>query len=130
LPPKLFVRKEDAIPVSLLSLRSSVITPDTMALDRQLGDMLARSVSAQPKVFVLERQRLERLAYEKEWQADTEAFWNGAMVIGSGASENVLWTVTEVKIDLGWPFTLPVILCGAVGLLCLVWPSPKPPKLP
>lgn len=79
--PKLFVRKEEAIPVSLLSVRSSVITPDTMALDRQLADMLAKSLSSQPKIFVLERQRLERLAYEKDWQATNEPFWNGAMVI-------------------------------------------------
>lgn len=81
LVPKLFVRKEEAIPVSLLSLQSPVITQETMALDRQLIDLLARSLSAQPNIFVLERQRLERLAFEKDWQATNESFWNGAMVI-------------------------------------------------
>lgn len=79
--PKLFVSKADAIPVSLLSLRSSVITPDTIALDRQLADLLAKSLASQPKIFVLERQRLERLSYEKDWQATNEPFWNGAMVV-------------------------------------------------
>ena len=81
LVPKLFVRKEEAIPVSLLSLHSSVITPETIALDRQLTDLLARNLMAQPKIFVLERQRLERLANEKDWQATNETFWNGAMVV-------------------------------------------------
>ncbi|MGV3757438.1 MAG: hypothetical protein ACO1QS_18825 [Verrucomicrobiota bacterium] len=99
--PKLFVRKEDAIPVSLLSLRSSVITQDTMALDRQLADLLARSLSSQPKIFVLERQRLDRLAYEKDWQATNESFWNGAMVIeGVVNPETVTAGVVKIKARL------------------------------
>ncbi len=97
LVPKLFVRKEEAIPVSLLSLHSSVITPETIALDRQLTDLLARNLMAQPKIFVLERQRLERLAYEKDWQATNETFWNGAMVV-EGVINPEGMTPGEIKI--------------------------------
>jgi MFS family permease len=59
-----------------------------------------------------------------------QIFYSHARVVGSGSSDNVFWTDVEVDNDLGWRFFLPVIMCGAVGLLCFVWPTRKPPKLP
>ena len=56
-------------------------------------------------------------------------FFSHSRVIGSGQSDNASWVASVVEIDAGWQFLLPVIVCGAIGLLCLVWPSPKPPKL-
>jgi len=57
-------------------------------------------------------------------------FFSHSRVVGSGSSGNASWMVTETKIDFGWCFSAPVVLCGVVGLLCLAWPSRKPPKLP
>jgi hypothetical protein len=56
-------------------------------------------------------------------------FFSHSRVIGSGSSGNASWIATETKIDLGWYFSVPVILCGAIGVFCLAWPTPKPPKL-
>jgi len=50
-------------------------------------------------------------------------------VVGSGSSGGASWTAGEVEIDVGWQFPVPTILCGAAGVLCLVWPTRKPPKL-
>jgi hypothetical protein len=32
--------------------------------------------------------------------------------------------------ELGWQYTIPIIVCGAVGVFCLAQSSRKPPKLP
>ena len=41
--------------------------------------------------------------------------------------------VGGVSIDLGGDMSLlyliPIILLGVIGLLCFLWPSPRPPKL-
>jgi len=62
-----------------------------------------------------------------------ETFFAHWRVVGSGSSRHgpltSIWTAVEVKSDLGWIYFIPVILCGAVGVLCLAWPTRKPPKL-
>jgi hypothetical protein len=57
-------------------------------------------------------------------------FFSHSRVIGSGSSASGSWTASEVEIDLGWRFFLPVVLCGIVGVFCIAWPSRKPPRLP
>lgn len=51
-------------------------------------------------------------------------------VIGSGSSGNASWTVTEIRLKISGFYPLSIIICGALGILCLLWPSRKPPKLP
>ena len=50
-------------------------------------------------------------------------------VVASGSSGSAYWTVAEAHPAISWRHSIPVILCGAVGVLCLVYPSRKPPKL-
>jgi len=48
---------------------------------------------------------------------------------GSGSSDNAPWADYSVKLGVNDYFFIPIILCGMVGAFCLLWPSPKPPKL-
>lgn len=48
-------------------------------------------------------------------------------VVASGSEGNANWVV--VSTDWPWRYFIPIILCGAIGVFCLAWPSRKPPKL-
>jgi hypothetical protein len=90
--PKLGVQPRDAIPVSLLNLRSAVATTDSKVLERSLTFLLAARLVREPKVFVLERQHLSALELDKNFIAP------------SGVPE---WAtarfVTDGEIQLGGP---------------------------
>jgi hypothetical protein len=79
--PKLSVKLEDAVPVSIGSLRSSVATGDGVALESELSALLRLRLAQEPSVFVLERRGMEALQTEKELGAVEEPFWNGAVVV-------------------------------------------------
>jgi len=54
--------------------------------------------------------------------------------IGNGSVGNRYWMATETKLDINTHafdllYLVPIILCGTLGLLCLLWPQRKPPKL-
>ena len=53
-------------------------------------------------------------------------------IVGSGHAGSVGWMVTEQKIETNFSpvYLIPIGLCGAAGLLLLLWPTRKPPKLP
>jgi hypothetical protein len=50
-----------------------------------------------------------------------------------GGSGNFKWYMTVSQGDFfttDWRYAVPaIVICGASGLLFLLWPSPKPPKL-
>jgi hypothetical protein len=48
--------------------------------------------------------------------------------IGAGGDSNGYWIASTWKSVIGGWYLIP-ILFGAVGMLCLVWPRRKPPKL-
>ncbi len=79
--PKFAVKKQDAVPLSLLNLRSSVSTADGLDLERELTSLLHLRLAREPSIFVLERRRLEELQEEKELGMEAEPFWNGAYVV-------------------------------------------------
>lgn len=79
--PKLTVLEKDAVPISILNLRSAVRTAEAEALERELTTLLYHRLSQQPEVFVLERRRLELLAEEKELTGAGSAFWNGGFLL-------------------------------------------------
>jgi len=56
-------------------------------------------------------------------------FHSHVRVIGSGSTGNSSWADAEVTNDLGWGFFVPVIAGGVAGIICLVWPSRKPPRI-
>jgi ABC-type branched-subunit amino acid transport system permease subunit len=50
-------------------------------------------------------------------------------IIGSGSSGGVHWVAMESDSKTNMYYVIPIILCGAIGILCLAWPHRKPPKL-
>jgi len=79
--PKLGVLEKDAVPVSVLNLRSAVKSRDGEALERDLTTLLERRLSHQREVFVLERRRMTTLEGEKDLASETNAFWSGSYLI-------------------------------------------------
>jgi hypothetical protein len=49
--------------------------------------------------------------------------------VGSGSTGNGEWIDFSGKLGLGGYCLVPISLCGAVGMVCLLWPSRKPPVL-
>jgi len=80
--PKLAVASRDAVPVSILNLRSAAANGDSEAVERQLTLLLYNRLMNDKSVFVLERRRLELLTEETQ-RADLpeNAFWNGSFLV-------------------------------------------------
>jgi uncharacterized membrane protein YfcA len=68
---------------------------------------------------------LSVVAYVVAWVA-----FSHSRVVGSGSSGNATWTASEVTSDVSWRYWLPILVCGVIGVFCLVRSSRKPPKLP
>lgn len=79
--PKLTVARKDAVPVSILNLRSTLNTTRAVALERDLTLLLTERLLRQREVFVLERRRMNRLTMERELGGDESAFWNGSYLL-------------------------------------------------
>ena len=88
--PKLNVKLEDAVPVSIGSLRFSVSTGEGVALESELTALLRLRLAQEPSVFVLERRGLEALQTEKELGAVEEPFWNGAVVVDGTINRDLI----------------------------------------
>jgi hypothetical protein len=48
---------------------------------------------------------------------------------GGGSSGSSLWACYSVHSGVSEYYFIPILLCGAVGAFCLLWPARKPPKL-
>ncbi|MDB6016425.1 MAG: Calcium-binding EF-hand-containing protein [Pedosphaera sp.] len=80
--PKLAVLPKDAVPISILNLRSAVQSPQGEALERELTLLLHNRLVREKHLFVLERRRMHSLTDEKELSTTAEsAFWNGAYLL-------------------------------------------------
>jgi hypothetical protein len=79
--PKLAVLPKDAVPISILNLRSALRTSEAESLERELTGLLQYRLIQQPEVFVLERRRLELLAEEKELGTENSPFWAGGYLL-------------------------------------------------
>lgn len=80
--PKLHVRANDAIPVSVVNLRSAMQTEESRETERQLTLLAIQRLSQEPRLFVLERRKLQQLTTEKELNGmDDSAFWNGSFLL-------------------------------------------------
>ncbi len=86
--PKLTVLAKDAIPVSVVNLRSAISSPEAPELERQLQTLAVQRLSREPQLFVLERQKLQQVGEEKVLLTDETAFWNGAWLLEGVADQN------------------------------------------
>jgi hypothetical protein len=97
--PKLDVRLEEAVPVSIGSLRASVAAGDAGSLEAELTALLRLRLAQEPSVFVLERRGLMELQTEKDLTAAEEPFWNGAVVVDGIINRDVV-SQTSVTIHV------------------------------
>ncbi len=53
-------------------------------------------------------------------------------IVGGGHSDSGSWMVTvlEIHTNVSPLYLLPIVACGVAGILLLLWPPRKPPKLP
>jgi Ca2+-binding EF-hand superfamily protein len=80
--PKLGVLAKDALPISVVNLRSPLRTTEAQETELQLTALLVERLSREREIFVLERRRMELLSAEKELQSLKEsAFWNGSYLL-------------------------------------------------
>ncbi|MFA6545986.1 MAG: hypothetical protein WCS99_16320 [Limisphaerales bacterium] len=109
---KLAVPRAQATPISVLGLRMVVNAPDAGALQQGLSRVLAHRLTQEPELFVLERQRLDRLDVEKELAGTGETpFWSGSHLL-DGTIEPDLATqgMLNVRLQLASPGNVPVTL--------------------
>src|SRR4051812_30069369 len=82
LKPKLDVLAKDAIPISILNLRSALQSAESREAERQLTLLAIERLSREPRLFVLERRRMQLLTAEKELNGlDDSAFWDGSYLL-------------------------------------------------
>jgi Ca2+-binding EF-hand superfamily protein len=86
--PKLAVLVKDAIPVSVVNLRSAIQSAEAQETERQLKLLAIQRLSQERQFFVLERQRMQLLSEEKELKADESAFWNGSYLVEGVVDQN------------------------------------------
>lgn len=86
--PKLAVLTKDAIPVSVVNLRSAIQSDEGRETEAQLKWLTIQRLSLEPQLFVLERQRLEILSEEKALKSDESAFWDGSYLLEGVVGQN------------------------------------------
>lgn len=86
--PKLAVLLKDAIPLSVVNLRSAVQSGEAQETEQQLKLLTIQRLSREPQLFVLERQQMQLLTGEKELKLDDSAFWNGSYLLEGVVDQN------------------------------------------
>ncbi len=86
--PKLTVLVKDAIPISVVNLRSAIQSADAVETERQLKLLTIQRLSREAQLFVLERQKIELLTEEKDLKVDDSAFWNGSYLLDGVVDQN------------------------------------------
>ena len=79
---KLSVLEKDAVPISVINLRSAVSSPAGLEAERQLKLLTLDRLGREKQLFVLERQRMELLSDENRLkELDDSAFWSGSYLL-------------------------------------------------
>lgn len=79
--PKLRTSAIEAVPISVVAVRSASKHPHGLETERDLRSLLIHRLAHEPALFVLERQRLEDLAREKQFDPEPEKFWTGRYLL-------------------------------------------------
>ncbi|MDR3457389.1 MAG: CsgG/HfaB family protein [Verrucomicrobiae bacterium] len=88
LTPKLAVLVKDAIPISVVNLRSATTSVEARETERQLKLLVIQRLSQERQIFVLERQRMDFLEEEKRLKLDDSTFWNGSYLLEGVVDQN------------------------------------------
>lgn len=80
--PKLSVLAKDAVPLSVVNLSSALRSTEAQELERQLTLLSIERLTREPRLFILERRRMELLAQEMEFRGLANSnFWNGSYLL-------------------------------------------------
>jgi len=79
--PKLALAAKDAIPISVVNLRSALPSAEGQETEEQLKLLTIQRLSQERQLFVLERQKMRHLSDEKELESDESAFWTGSYLL-------------------------------------------------
>lgn len=80
--PKLTVLEKDAVPISIINLRSAMSSPSGLEAERQLKLLTLDRLGREKELFVLERQRMELLSEENQLKGlDDSTFWSGSYLL-------------------------------------------------
>jgi hypothetical protein len=85
---KLAVSPGNAIPLSVINLRSSIQSDQEAETETELKSLVIQRLSREQQFFVLERERMQQLGREKELNADESAFWNGSYLLEGTVDQN------------------------------------------
>jgi TolB-like protein len=86
--PKLTVLVKDAIPLSVVNLRSAIASEAAVETERQLKLLTIQRLSRERQFFVLERQRMQLITTEKDLKLDDSVFWNGSYLLEGVVDQN------------------------------------------
>ncbi|HEY4416806.1 MAG TPA: CsgG/HfaB family protein [Verrucomicrobiae bacterium] len=86
--PKLKVARAEAIPISVVNLRSAISSAAAAATEQQLKLLVIQRLSQERQLFVLERQKLQLADDEKSLAADDSAFWDGSYLLEGAVDQN------------------------------------------
>jgi hypothetical protein len=103
--PKLEVDAGQAVPLSIVNLRTAVSTPEALELERELTALLAHRLTREQRLFILERRRMNSLEREKAYEGkERPDFWNGAYLLeGTINSRGVQRDETTLSVRLAPP---------------------------
>ena len=86
--PKLSVPLKEALPISVVNLRSAVASAEGEQTERQLKLLIIQRLSQEREIFVLERQKMQLLSEEKDLKLEDSAFWNGSYLLEGVVDQN------------------------------------------
>jgi Ca2+-binding EF-hand superfamily protein/curli biogenesis system outer membrane secretion channel CsgG len=86
--PKLAVLVKDAIPISVVNLRSAIQSDAAKEAEQALKLLTIQRLSQESQFFVLERQRMQLLSEEKDLKSDESPFWNGSYLLEGVVDQN------------------------------------------
>ncbi len=86
--PKLAVLEQNAIPISVVNLRSAIQSDEGKETEAQLKLLTIQRLSLEPQLFVLERQKMELLTEEKDLKQDDSVFWDGSYLLEGTVDQN------------------------------------------
>lgn len=97
--PKIAVSRSEAIPVSMMRIRSELGSAYAARLEDGFNHAMFLRLMHEPRVFVLERENLKRLDEEKSWAGDAPGFWTGGRLV-DGVIKYDLVTTNSVSVSV------------------------------
>ena len=86
--PKLTVLPKEAIPLSVVNLRSAISSAAGAETEKELKLLTIQRLSAERQLFVTEREKLQAAAEERGLAGDETAFWNGSYLLEGVIDQN------------------------------------------